>query len=351
MVNETGWFRSSTFGPALMPLALVLASAGCHDVTEYSSEGQVGVAVVDRSGMTVEGVIKGFEGGRAICSVGGDNFIVSSNRGRLYWGDAEELTIENMYTVGLPFSSGYGSIAPGASSVYVIGGYGKILQFSLYSRTVIDEFEAGPMPAMLCRACFAPYIYVADGQEPVVREVWMSDNTVHAELELPIPTTSLTTCMPLDTLGLPVDSVLIAASRMEPLVYYLRPFSGMSPLPETLLVPVSDADALQDSSLFYLAHRDFGEGGRVTRLSLSGGMAPGFEEQGVELEGSVNCICVDETFGLLYAACYGSGVTRIYEIDALDDMQVLRSVDLDGYAWDMTLQGTFGQRLLVLTTE
>lgn len=350
MVNATCRLRRIVRGTSrMMPIALVLAAAGCHDVTEYSSEGGVGVAVIDRSDMTVEGVIKGFEGGRAICSVGGGSFIVSSNRGRLYWGDADELTIQNMYTVGLPFSGGYGSIAPGTNSVYVIGGYGKILQFSLYSRTVIDEFEAGPMPATLCRACFSPYIYVADGQEPVIREVWISDNTVHDEFELPISATSLTTFMPRDSAGLPYDSVLIAASRLEPLVYYMRPFTPLSPLPETLAVPVSDADALQDSSLFFLAHRDYGEGGLVTRLYLNESMIPGFTRREIELEGSVNCICVDDYSRMLYAACYDSGVTRIYEIDALDDMQVIRYVEIDGYAWDMTLQGTLGQRLLVLT--
>ena len=350
MVNRIGMFRTSISGPALAAFSLMLAAPGCHDVTEYSSEGQVGVAVIDRSGMTVEGVIKGFEGGRAICSVGGGSFIVSSNRGRLYWGDADALTIENVYVVGLPFSSGYGSIAPGNSSVYVIGGYGKIIEFNLYSRSVVDEFEAGPMPASLCRACYAPYLYVSDGQEAMIREVWLSDNTVHDEIDIPIPAACLTTFMPLDSVGLPEDSVLIAASRLEPLVYYLRPFTPISPLPETLLAPVSDADALQDSTLFYLAHRDFGEGGRVTRLYLKDTITPGFEQDEVELDGSVNCICVDEVFDLLYAACYESGVTTVYEIDALG-MQVLRSVQIDGYPWDMTLQGTLGQRLLVLTTE
>ncbi|NLP04360.1 hypothetical protein GX411_00205, partial [Candidatus Fermentibacteria bacterium] len=67
----------------LLPVLLLLAT-GCHDVTEYSEQGEYAVYKIDLGTMTVVSSLGGFEGGRALLSIGNTEFLVASNRGVLY---------------------------------------------------------------------------------------------------------------------------------------------------------------------------------------------------------------------------------------------------------------------------
>ncbi len=329
-------------------MTLLLAACmmqACHKVTEYSSEGRIGVAVISLPDLTVEGTIQGFEGGRAICSLGESDFVVSSNRGRLYWGNSSELTIEDAYTIGTPFSSGYNSIAPGIASVYVIAGYGQIVEFGLSSRTVVDEFTAGPLPLDLCRVSFAPSIYVSDGQDSKLREVWISDNEVHRELELPGPVAALASC---DA----SNSLIIGVSALEGLVFMIHAGSYFTFGQMETAYSSSDVAAMPDTLVFCVTHPELtggmyeGSGGvtlvREDTLTTESSVLP--------LEGMAylaSCSPFHEEF---YVASYlGGGSTRITAIGAFDWV-VHGSVDIDGFPRDMTVHAG-SDRLLVLTSE
>lgn len=332
--------RSAARVPLLVVLALL---PGCHEVTEYSSAGEIGVVVVDLEGLTVEGVIEGFDGGRAILSVGEDAFIVSSNRGRLFVGDSEARTIENVFQIGTPFGSGYCSIVPGSSSVYVLGGFGSILEFSLATHTVVDEFQAGPLPMNLCRAGFAQYVYVADGQDGIVREVWISDNEVHEEFDLSVPIGSITTS---ELSG--SDPLVLATAVSDDSAFIMRPGHPYYHSTVFLPSPAVDACALPDSAVFFLAHPDIDGNGGVTKVSVS---ELSTETSVWPLEGEACLTCVDPMFGRLYVACrIPGGTTRIYEMSIPAGMAILRTLEVDGSPRDMVIQGVDAGRLLLLTT-
>ncbi|MBN1435137.1 hypothetical protein JW921_10280, partial [Candidatus Fermentibacterales bacterium] len=125
----------------------LLITAGCHDITEYSSEGVHGVHLIDTSDMSIYAVMDGFDGGRSLCSVNDTRFLVACNTGQLFTVDSEELSVVRAQSVGLPFSSGYNSmIRANNGSIYLIGAYGQIIEYSTASAAVRDEFSAGPYP-------------------------------------------------------------------------------------------------------------------------------------------------------------------------------------------------------------
>ncbi len=326
-----------------MLLAAIALLPGCHEVTEYSSAGEIGVVVVDLEGFTVEGVIEGFDGGRAILSVGEHAFIVSSNRGRLFVGDSEARNIENVYQIGTPFGSGYCSIVPGSSSVYVLGGFGSILEFNLSTHSVVDEFQAGPLPLNLCRAGFAQYVYVADGQDGKVREVWISDNEVHEEFDLSVPIGSIATSEMSGS-----DPLVLATAACDDSAFILRP--GFPDYHSTIVLssPAVDACALPDSAVFFLAHPDIDGSGGVTKIHVS----ELYTSASVwTLEGEACLTCVDPVFGRLYVACrIPGGTTRIYEMSIPGGMAILRTLEVDGSPRDMIIQGAYAGRLLLLTS-
>ncbi len=337
MVGRNGHTRL----PVLIAAATVLASAvpGCHKLTEYSSSGETGVVVIRLTDFEAEEVIPGFEGGRSICSIGNEDFVVASNRGRLFWGNSVERTIEHAYPIGTAFTSGYGSIAPGAGSIYIIAGYGQIVQFNLSSRQVVDQFDAGPLPTDLCRAAFGQYLYVSDGQDGLVREVWLSDNEVHDEYTMPYPVRALAS-------GLISDRAVMGVAGSASEAYRIR--VGFLPYPEpiTMFWPGVDIAAFRDTSITCVVHPVMEKTGGATIIW--------YDSLGVDntrsmpLGGSALRVCADQDRGLFYvASSLGDGTTRIYEIDPFE-MAILDSIDVDGLLRDMALHRN-GELLLALT--
>lgn len=330
-----------TYRLVLIAAAAVLASAvqGCHKLTEYSSSGETGVVVISLPDFEAEEVIPGFEGGRSICSLGNEDFVVASNRGRLFWGNSIERTIEHAYPIGTAFTSGYGSIAQGVGSIYIIAGYGQIVQFNLSSRQVVDQFDAGPLPTDLCRAAFGQYIYVSDGQDGLVREVWISDNEVHDEYVMPNPARALASGMISDRAVMGV-----AGSALE--AYRIRVGSLPYPEPIDLFWPGVDIAAFRDTSISCVAHPVMHETGGATIIWYD---SLGHDNtRSMPLGGSACGVCADNDRWLFYvASSLGDGTTRIYEIDPFE-MAILDSVDVDGLLRDMTLHRN-GELLLALT--
>jgi len=328
--------------PALIAAAAVLATAvpGCHRLTEYSSTGETGVVVIRLPDLEAEDVIPGFEGGRSICSVGNENFVVASNRGRLFWGNSAERTIEHAYPIWTAFTAGYGSMAPGDGSIYIITGYGQIAQFNLSSRKVVDQFDAGPLPTDLCRAAFGPYLYVSDGQDGLVREVWLLDNEVHDQYGMPHPVLALAS-------GRIIDRAVMCTAESASEAY--RILVDSLPYPETveLSSPPVDIAAFRDTSLCCAVHPVMhGSGGATIIWYDSLGQA---QTRIMSLDGSPCVICTDHVRRLFYVASFlGDGTTRIYKLDPFD-MAILGSVDVDGLLRDMALHRN-GEFLLALTS-
>jgi len=134
----------------LLP-ALILFATACYSPVEYDVVDESRLVKLRVSDNTIVGTISGISDGRSLCSTGNNEFLVASGTGTLYRFDSPAMELDTSFVIGFGSGSGYGSmITPKPGSVYIVGAAGKIIEVSLQTNSVIDEFEAGPMPNALC---------------------------------------------------------------------------------------------------------------------------------------------------------------------------------------------------------
>jgi hypothetical protein len=323
-------------------LVIAAVTTGCHDVDEFGSEGSFGVTILDASDLGVVGTIPGFPGGRSICSLDQTRFLVACNTGLLYTVSSTELAVKEIREVGSPFSAGYCdmTVATGGS-VYIIGGFGQLLEFDPSIQAVVDEFPAGPSPVSLCRSLVQTRIYVGDRQDMKVREVWTVTNEVQRELELPGSPSSLSTYME------GAGSILAASSDAR--YAYIIDTGGYFGYSEAPMPGAGSGVAgLPDTCLFCVTQPGWsGENGSIT---LVRGSAIPEETVQISVEGHPASVCSNPGGHEYFVASYlGDGTTRVYKVDAYA-WEVTASVDIPGYPWDTAVHAN-GAYLLVLTLE
>jgi len=323
-------------------LCAVLA-AGCHDVTEFESEGSSGVVLMDADDLSILGTMQGFDGGRSVASIGGDEFFVATNQGQIYRVDASEQAIVSVFTVGQPYSSGYTSMIPvGSGTVHLIGGYDQVVQVSNYG-IVLDEFPAGTSPSGLCRTGDATRLFVCDGSDGMMREILLPGNEVVTYTDIGFPMTALASASD-------ADSSFVAVGA-DTAAYISSNYGFIARHGLTLAGVASDVACLPDTALFCIAIPEFGESSGYIALTSypTGYMVPSLMH--VPLEGNPLCICTSDLIPLTFyvGARMGDGMSRIYEYTA-NTHQILGWVDIEGNIVDLTTISS-GQCLAVLLAE
>lgn len=324
----------------LAALLAVCLMSGCHEITEFSPDGIHGVHIIDTSDMTLVATMTGFDGARSICSVNDTRFLVACNSGQLFTVDSEELSVIRVQSIGLPFSTGYNSMTrANDGAIYIIGAYGRLLEYSTTVGAVLDEFSAGPYPIAVCRSPSRDSIYVADFSDGLLREVRTMDNTVTREIELPALPSS---AAPFDVAR---DMVLVSSSEgggcyIDWDVLRVLDVSGAS--------GSSDCAGLPDTAACCFVRPFYGSSTGMARFMY--GDLPHFEEYAsLTLSGDPLRVCNAWPEKIFYVASYlGDGTTRVYSIDGLSQ-DITGTLDIDGYPWDIVSHRS-GQYVLVLTT-
>ena len=322
-------------------LPFVLLATGCHDIVEYSMAGSYGVCIIRTSDMVLEECMDGFEGGRSICSLGNSRFLVASNAGVLYLVNSQDRVVEETYQIGAPFSAGYDCMTQvAAGQVYLVGGFGSLIEFNVSSGSVEDVFSAGPSPAAICPSLTEQRLYVADSYDRKIREVWTVDNQVYRELELESTVSSI---MPVSW---PPGYLAAVCSDSEEL--YIIEISEFEAVSIDLVDYASDIALLPDTSIYCVTHPAWSdENGRVT---LGDGFGPEETSLTLGLSGHPRCVCTRPCGGVFYVASVMEDCTSsILEING-NLWGTVSSITIEGYAWDITTHAN-GEYLLVLTSN
>jgi len=332
---------------AARPHALLLAAilwSGCHQIDEVGAEGSTGVTILDTSDLSIIGTIPGFPGGRSLCVLDLTHFLVASNEGVMYTASLADMAVSDVRQIGSPFGSGYGGMVLATGGhVYLLGGFGRLLEYNPATHAVVDEFTAGPSPVSLCRSLAQNRIYVGDASDLEIREVSTITNEVVREVQLDGMPAALSTSSP------SLNNILAATAGADHSIcvldtgsYYFWTFAtpsdnaGISGLPDTSICCATQP-------------RLDGDAGMVT-LVRGADMAFPDEIQTMSLTGHPLEVCCNPPEHCFFVASYlEGGSTRIYEIDGFT-WEILATADVPGYPWDIAAAGQ-GTRLLVLTLE
>lgn len=319
-----------------------MSAAACHDVAEYTSQAGSGVHKVRVVDLALESSLEGIDGGSAILSIGSAQFLVATTGGLLYRVASQDMEVTGIFPLGAQYSSGYGSmVQASAGSVYIVGAFGTILEFGLSQSQVVDEFSAGPMPVGVSWSSTENRIYVIDGQDAGLREVSTLDNSVVREATMP---TAASVIVPF----IEEVSAQIAISASEPMAFA---FQEEYLYPQVIDLPftASDIAAFTDTTIFCTANSGSGYG--TGSAVLLAGYPISQASMVIPLSGRPMCVCAaldDHRFYV--ASSLGDGTSRIYEIEGLLGWEILRTVDVPGWAVDITTHAA-GDYLLILTTD
>ena len=322
--------------------AWLLATVSCHDPVEYDTTARSGVTRIRVADNAVLGTAEEILDGRSLCSLGNSQFLVASGGGFLYRFDSEAMILDTSFSIGFGSGAGYGAMAlPKPGSVYVIGAAGKLIEVSLQTNSVVDEFEAGPMPRALCSTAANQRLFVADGSDGRVREVDTGVNLVLRETE---PLDALPVSLVAETF---LDEYLLAGcpdpegtvGRIS-----LATFHSGALLLES---PCSGLMAFPAESIWAAAHPDWSEPhGRVSICSNF--YLP--DVTVVPVAGHPVDICSASGTTRFYVLSYlGGGSSRVTAVNYLTG-GIDAEIDLDGFPWDITSHAN-GQYVLVLTSE
>ncbi len=322
--------------------ALAIVLAGCHDPVEYDTSAESGVVKIRVSDVSIAGNVGGIEDGRALCSLGNTGFLVASGSGELYRFDSEQMTLDTAFAVGYGSGSGYGDmVVPKPGSVYLIGSAGRILEVSLQSSSVVDQFDAGPLPTALCASSSDQRFYVADGSDRRIREVDSESNTVLRQTP-PLDQTpvAITTESFLD------EYLLACCSDDEGSVGRIT-LGTFNPGYVYLGSECSGISAFPADSAWAVTHPAwFADNGSVSicKSFLMPDVAT------VQITGHPTDICsVPGTVFFFVLSYLGDGMSRVSAVDYVDE-EIVGEVDVPGFPWDITSHAN-GEFVLVLTSD
>ncbi|MBN1433284.1 hypothetical protein JW921_00890 [Candidatus Fermentibacterales bacterium] len=333
--------RGAGYPARALPVALALLVSSCHEVVEYGSVGSYGVCIIRTSDMAQVDCIEGFEGGRSLCSLGNSLFLVASTTGALFRVNSADRVVEEVYQIGPPFSAGYDEMTQvGVGQVYLVGGFGQLLEFGVPQGGLEDQFPAGPSPAALSRSTVPGRLYVADSYDCMIREVWTSDNTAYRELTLDGTPSGLA------FFGWPAGYLAAVCSDLG--VLYTVDVAGFVAQSIPLPGSCSDVAVLSDTSIYCVTHPAWSQSnGRVT-LGDRFGLTPAMIT--LPAEGHPCCVCASPTTARFYvASVLEDGTSRVMEVDALL-WGLTRSCEVGGYVRDITTHAN-GEYVLVLTSN
>jgi hypothetical protein len=342
MVGSLIVIRRRLLGPVIMVAIACLLVAGCHDPVEYDISAQSGVVKIRVSDNTVAGSVGGIEDGRSLCSLGNTEFLVASGSGILYRFDSEQMLLDTSYAIGFGSGSGYGDmVIPKPGSVYVIGAAGKIIEVSLQSNSVVDQFDAGPLPNALCASSTDQRFYVADGSDRKIREVDSEGNVV------------LRQSQPLDEIPVAIttesflDEYLLACCSDDDGNIGRVTLSTLGIGPIYLGSPCSAITSFPAESTWAVTHPEwYAENGTVSICSSF--LMP--EVTTVQISGHPTDICSVPGTVLFYVLSYlGDGTSRVTAINYVTG-DVVGEVDVPGFPWDITSHAN-GEFVLALTSD
>lgn len=325
----------------LFPALIFLATA-CYSPVEYDVVDQSRIVKLQVSDNTVVGTFSDVTDGRSLCSIGNNEFLVASGSGTLYRFDSPAMELDTSFVIGFGSGSGYGSmITPKPGSVYVVGAAGKIIEVSLQTNSVIDEFDAGPMPNALCASPISQKFYVSDGSDRQIREIDPVSNTV-------LRTSSPLNCVPVSiTIESFQNAYLLAASSSEEGSVGRVTLSTFFVNPISLGSSSSDITAAPAESIWAVVHPEwFAENGSVSICSNYS--APDIFS--VAVAGHPTNICSVPGSTLFYALSYlGDGNSRITAINYFTK-EIIAEIDIPGFPWDITSHAN-GEYILTLTSD
>jgi len=327
---------------SLLMAAWVITAVSCHDPVEYDTTAVSGVAKIRVADHTVIGTAGGIEDGRSLCSLGNSQFLVASGNGILYRFDSEAMMLDTSFSIGFGSGAGHGAmVLPKPGSVYVIGAAGKIIEVGLQTNSVLDEFDAGPLPRALCTASENQRLFVADGSDCRIREVDTGTNLVLRETE---PLDAVPVSLVAETFQ--NDYLLAGCTNPEGTVgrVSLATFYTGSVFLESACTGIT---AFPAESIWAAAHPDWSEPhGRISICSNF--YLPDITE--VQVDGHPVDICSVPGTTLFYVLSYlGNGSSRVTAVNYFAG-GIVAEIDLPGFPWDITSHAN-GQYVLVLTSE
>ncbi len=326
---------------SMRPVAAVSAAlllAACNNFSEYSSAPQAGLIFLDPITLAVEGTLDGVEGGTSICATGPTTFCVASNTGRMFLYDADTMTPDTSFVIGLEQSAGYGDMlyVPWKSSIYIIGAMGSILEIGIPGGEEKAELTFASNPSHLSMNQTATFLYVTDPSNRSVYRMSISSNVLYKTFVLERTPVGTACC----TRGL--DTLLIATSDPAG-VGYVQPVESVFRR-EVAYRPTVDIEATTPfHGLICGLHANPSGSGT---LSLVDSLQPFSIARNVVFPGTprvlynhtdeqrLYIISVEEV-GTFRVMCYNK-----------DFEQFENSVELPGYPVDMT---SAGNRLVILT--
>ncbi len=322
--------------------ALILFSAACYSPVEYDIVDQSRVIKLRVSDNTIVGTFSDVTDGRSLCSTGNNEFLVASGTGTLYRFDSQAMELDTSFVIGFGSGSGYGNmITPKPGSIYIVGAAGKIIEVSLQTNSVIDEFEAGPMPNALCASPTSQKFYVSDGSDRQIREIDPVNNTV---LRTSSPLNSVPVSITIESF---LNDYLLAASSSEEGSVERVTLSTFYVNPISLGSSSSDITAAPAESIWAVVHPEwFAENGSVSICSNYS--AP--EIFSVPVAGHPTNICSIPGSTLFYVLSYlGDGTSRIAAINYFTK-EIIAEIDIPGFPWDITSHAN-GEYILTLTSD
>ena len=302
-----------------------------------------GVIKLRVSDNSVVGVLEGIPDGRAICSIGSTEFLVSTGTGDVFRVNSVEMTVDTFFTVGFAGGAGYRSmIHPVAGSIYLTGATGNLLEIDLEENTVADDFEAGAAPSILYpNPSSQETFFLADGSDCRVREISTATNTVLRT------TQAMSGCPSALAAETYLNEYLLAAFQDEAGSVAMISLATFHFSTTSLGYPCMDIAAFPAESIWAVTHPEWeAENGLV---SVCRNFIPP-EVDRFELDGHPMKICSVPGTTRFYVLSYlGGGESRLVSVNYLTgDVEYL--VTVQGFPWDITTHAN-GEFILALTSE
>jgi hypothetical protein len=129
--------------------------------------------------LSIVHTIENISGAMSLCALPGC-FIVATTEGKVIRFDSQTHEQTGSFIIGSPSSSGYFEMeySPTESSVYIIGAFGKILEFHVPDIELMDNFTVceAPVDIEIGTQIELPYLYVAGANSSRIFEVRLGSN-------------------------------------------------------------------------------------------------------------------------------------------------------------------------------
>lgn len=334
------------YSKVLLSAAIILSS-GCTDLTEFDHSISAGVNVFSTPDLSVIHTVEGIPAARSVCWVPG-SFIVATTEGKAKLYDLETFEQTGSYTIGTPSSSGYFEMeySPKENSVYIIGAFGQIYEFSVPDMELTDSFSPceTPVDIEIGVQVELPYFYVAGATSNRIYELTTGSNLVTRSCQL----YSSPTCMAISQAQ---DTILVGTIEDTEIVSIVSPTMMhriIRRFPSILAIePVPD-DTTYCTIFGYSTTGIIATVLRYFPDEPGGGGNP--EWTGTEpVDGELFCMCVDYEGSHAYVLSYlGNSTSSLVSYNCSNYM-IENQIELQGYPLDIDISN--GGSLLVLTAQ